>query len=234
MAGALAHELNQPLTAFINSVNAGRRMIARGALDRADTIRDVLDEAADQALRAGEIVRRLREFVTRGDIEMHIESLPTLIREASDLASVGTAGLGVNTRLSFDPRAETALVNKIQLQQVMLNLMRNAREAMGSSERRDLDVATARLDDGSVEIVVADSGTGLSDEIVEHLFEPFHTTSMMAWGWDFRSVDRSSRPMAESCDTNPMTAAARSSEFRCPPRRNSELNDACRAGDLRG
>lgn len=82
----------------------------------------------------------------------------------------------MNTRLSFDSRAETALVNRIQLQQVILNLIRNAREAMALSERRDLDVTTARLDDGSIEIIVADSGTGLPDEIVEHLFKPFQTT----------------------------------------------------------
>jgi PAS domain S-box-containing protein len=79
MAGALAHELNQPLTAVTNSVNAGRRMLANGA-HGIETVRDVLDEAADQALRAGEIIRRLREFVTRGETEMRIEKLPDLVR----------------------------------------------------------------------------------------------------------------------------------------------------------
>ena len=182
MAGALAHELNQPLTAFTNSVNAGRRMIASGARDRIDTVRDVLDEAVDQALRAGEIVRRLREFVMRGEVEMRIENLPTLIREASDLASGGTGAHGVQVRLCFDPRADTVLGNRIQTQQVMLNLIRNAREAMAQSKWRELEVATARLDDGSIEIVVADRGSGLPDEIAEHLFEPFHTTKHNGMG----------------------------------------------------
>jgi C4-dicarboxylate-specific signal transduction histidine kinase len=182
MAGALAHELNQPLTAFTNSVNAVRRMIAKGERDRIDTIRDVLDEAVDQALRAGEIVRRLREFVTRGEVEMRIESLPTLIREASDLASAGTGPHEVQVRLCFDPRADTVLGNRIQLQQVMLNLIRNAREAMAQSEWRELEVATVRLDDGSTEIVVADRGSGLPEEIAEHLFEPFHTTKHNGMG----------------------------------------------------
>ncbi len=146
MAGALAHELNQPLTAFTNSVNAGRRMMSNGA-HRVDTVRDVLDEAADQALRAGEIIRRIREFVTRGETEMRMENLPDLIREASDLASAGNGALGVQVRLSFDPRAEAVWANRIQLQQVMLNLIRNAHEAMTHSEWRELDVATARLGD---------------------------------------------------------------------------------------
>jgi len=182
MAGALAHELNQPLTAFTNSVNAGRRMIANGAHCRTDTVRDVLGEAADQALRAGEIIRRLREFVTRGETEIRNESLPDLIRGASDLATAGTGAHGVQVRLRFDPRAETALVNRIQIQQVMFNLIRNAHEAMAQSEWRELEVATARLDDESIEIAVIDHGTGLPVEIAEHLFEPFHTTKSDGMG----------------------------------------------------
>lgn len=182
MAGALAHELNQPLTAFTNSVNAGRRMMANGANARIETIREVLDEAADQAIRAGEIIRRLREFVTRGETDMRMESLPTLISEASNLASAGTGTHGVQVRLHFDPRAETVLGNRIQLQQVMVNLIRNAHEAMSQSEWRELNVATARLDDGSIEIAVADRGSGLPDEIAEHLFEPFHTTKRTGMG----------------------------------------------------
>ncbi|NGX98760.1 MAG: PAS domain-containing sensor histidine kinase, partial [Candidatus Afipia apatlaquensis] len=142
----------------------------------------VLGEAADQALRAGEIIRRLREFVTRGETEMRIENLPDLIREASDLASAGTGAYGVQVRLSFDPRAEAVLANRIQLQQVMLNLIRNAYEAMAQSEWRELEVVTARLNDESIEIAIADRGSGLPDDIVEHLFEPFHTTKIGGMG----------------------------------------------------
>jgi C4-dicarboxylate-specific signal transduction histidine kinase len=184
MAGALAHELNQPLTAFTNSINAAHRMMADGspAPHRVATVRDVLGEAADQALRAGEIIRRLREFVTRGETEMRIENLPDLIREASHFASAGTGPHGVQVRLSFDPRAEAVFANRIQLQQVMVNLIRNAHEAMAQSERREMEVVTARLDDESIEIAVADRGSGLPDDIVEHLFEPFHTTKVDGMG----------------------------------------------------
>jgi PAS domain S-box-containing protein len=182
MAGALAHELNQPLTAFTNSVNAARRMMGNGVRHPTDTVCDVLDEAAGQALRAGEIIRRLREFVTRGETEMRTESLATLIREASDFASAGTGANGVQVRLRFDPRADTVFGSRTQLQQVMINLMRNAHEAMAQSERRELDVATARLDDESIEIAIADRGPGVPAEIAEHLFEPFHTTKRNGMG----------------------------------------------------
>jgi C4-dicarboxylate-specific signal transduction histidine kinase len=130
MAGTLAHELNQPLTALTNLVNAGRRMMANGAPYGVDTVREVLGEAAEQALRAGEIIRRLREFVTRGETEMRIENLPDLIREASELASAGTGPQGVQVGLNFDPRAETVFASRIQLQQVVLNLIRYPKAMM--------------------------------------------------------------------------------------------------------
>ncbi len=157
-------------------------MMANGAPHKVDTVRDVLGEAADQALRAGEIIRRLRDFVTRGETEMRIENLPELIREATDLALVGTGPHGVQVRLRFDPRADAVLANRVQLQQVMLNLIRNAQEAMAQSEWRELEVVTARLDHKSIEVAVADRGSGLPDGIVEHLFEPFHTTKIDGMG----------------------------------------------------
>jgi C4-dicarboxylate-specific signal transduction histidine kinase len=88
----------------------------------------------------------------------------------------------VQVRLSFDPRAEAVFANRIHLQQVMVNLIRNAHEAMAQSERRELEVVTARPDDESIEIAVADRGSGLPDDIVEHLFEPFHTTKVDGMG----------------------------------------------------
>jgi C4-dicarboxylate-specific signal transduction histidine kinase len=120
--------------------------------------------------------------VTRGETEMRIENLPDLIREASHLALAGTGPHSVQVRLSFDPRAEAVFANRIQLQQVMLNLIRNSHEAMAQSEWRELEVVTARLDDESIEIAVADRGSGLPNDIVEHLFEPFRTTKVDGMG----------------------------------------------------
>ena len=182
VTGAIAHELNQPLTAFANSVNAARRLMANGTTDRIDTARSVLDEAAEQVLRAGEIVRRLRELITRGETEMCVESLPALIRAASDLASAGAGTNATQVHMHFDPRAELVLGNRVQLQQVTFNLLRNALEATAQSERRELQLATNRIDSELIEIVVADRGPGLPDEIAQHLFEPFRTTKRNGMG----------------------------------------------------
>jgi PAS domain S-box-containing protein len=225
MAGALAHELNQPLTAFTNSVNAGRRMMANGAHHRIDTVCDVLEEAADQALRAGEIIRRLREFVASGETEMRVENLPDLIREASDLASAGTGAHGVQVRLNLDPRAETVLGNRIQLQQVVLNLIRNAYEAMAQSEWRELEVATAQLDDGSIEIAVADRGSGLPDEIVGHLFEPFHTTKRNGMGLGLSICRSIVEAHGGRLRYEPNSGGGAVFRLTLPPRWNDELSD---------
>jgi C4-dicarboxylate-specific signal transduction histidine kinase len=180
MAGALAHELNQPLTAFTNSVNAARRLAAKRPLQRVDTLCEVLEEAVAQALRAGEIIRRLREFVTRGETELRIENLSDLIREACHLAFAGMAAHGNKVELLLDKRAETILANKIQLQQVILNLLRNAFEAQ--SEGPDVKLTTRKLDDGGTDISIADRGPGVPAEMIEHLFEPFYTTKRDGMG----------------------------------------------------
>lgn len=182
MAAALAHELNQPLTALMNSVNAGRRMLTNGAHRPIEKVLEVLDEAAEQAMRTGEIIRRLRDFVTRGETDLHAEDLQSLIYQACDLVSAGTGANKMRAQLHFDPRAALVLGNRVQLQQVMFNLMRNAHEAMAGRERYGLDVTTRRLDDDTIEIVVADHGPGLPSEILDHVFEAFQTTKRDGMG----------------------------------------------------
>lgn len=179
MAAALAHELNQPLAASINSVNAARLLAAQQPLRRVDTLREVLDEAVAEALRAGEIIRRLRDFVTRGETDLRTENLSDLVREACHLAAGAARGARINMLL--DEGADTVLVNKLQLQQVIVNLLRNAFEAMAQSSTPEVEVRTRRLDEAT-EIVIADRGPGLPREITEHLFEPFHTTKRDGMG----------------------------------------------------
>jgi C4-dicarboxylate-specific signal transduction histidine kinase len=182
MAGALAHEINQPLTAIANSVNAARRLIANGANGAAGTARETLEEAADQTLRAGQIIARLREFVARGETEMRIENLPTMIREATDFTLVGSGIRSVQVSFSFDPNASAVLANRIQVQQVLVNLMRNASEAMAGCQPRELEVATKLADNAFIEIAVSDRGPGLSTNIAAHLFEPFQSTKRDGMG----------------------------------------------------
>jgi two-component system, LuxR family, sensor kinase FixL len=182
MASALAHELNQPLSAISNYMKGSRRLLERSTDQRADMVRDAMDKAADQALRAGQIIRRLRDFVARGETERRVEDVKKLVEEASALALVGAKDSGVRVHFDLSPGADFVLADKVQVQQVLLNLIRNAIEAMAGCERRDLLVATARAPDNMVEISVADTGTGISSEISAQLFQPFVTTKANGTG----------------------------------------------------
>jgi PAS domain S-box-containing protein len=181
MAAALAHELNQPLTAANNFIRTGQRLLAKGDVDAAEA-REVMGEAADQVLRAGQIISRLRTFVTRADSEKRVESVPHMVEEASALALSGTGGLGLAVRFAFDPAADRAFADRIQVQQVLVNLIRNAVEALAHCERRDMAITTARLDPSAIEIAVIDSGPGIADEVLERLFEPFVSTKRNGMG----------------------------------------------------
>jgi two-component system sensor kinase FixL len=182
MASTLAHELNQPLTAVASYLNGCRRLL--GGADDVNSLmlRDAIDRAADQALRAGQIIRRLRQFVARGESERRVEKLSKLIEEASALALVGAKETGVRVAFDFDPRVGFVLVDKIQVQQVILNLIRNAIEAMQETDRRELTVATAERPDGMAEIRVIDTGPGIAPEIAPQLFQPFVTTKPHGMG----------------------------------------------------
>ena len=165
MASALAHELNQPLSAIANYMKGSRRLLENSPDERASILREAMDKAAEQALRAGQVIRRLRDFVSRGESERRVEDVKKLVEEASALALVGAKDRGVRVRFEFDPRTDFVLADKVQIQQVLLNLMRNAIEAMEDGEKRELVVATAAAPDNMVEISVADTGTGIAPEI---------------------------------------------------------------------
>jgi two-component system sensor kinase FixL len=145
-------------------------------------IREALDKAAEQSLRAGQIIRRLRDFVARGEAERRIESLKKLLEEASALALVGAKDRGVRVTYALDPALDSVLADKVQIQQVVLNLVRNAVEAMEQCDRRDLTIGTARGADGMAIVKVSDTGIGIAPEIAEQLFQPFITTKSQGLG----------------------------------------------------
>ena len=132
--------------------------------------------------RAGQIIRRLRDFVARGESERRVESIKKLVEEASALALVGAKEQGVRVRFHFDPAFDLVIADKVQVQQVMLNLMRNAIEAMEQSDRRELLLTTEPAADGMVEIKVADTGPGIAPEVRSQLFQPFITTKAHGMG----------------------------------------------------
>jgi two-component system sensor kinase FixL len=182
MASALAHELNQPLSAIANYLKGSRRRLEDSRDEKAAVLREALEKAADQAMRAGQIIRRLRDFVARGESERRVESITKLVEEASALALVGVKDRGVRVQFQFDSTVDLVLADRVQIQQVLLNLIRNAMDAMETSQVRDLIVSIAPAGGPYVRISVADSGSGIAAEVAEHLFQPFVTTKRQGMG----------------------------------------------------
>lgn len=182
MASTLAHELNQPLSAISNYLKGSRRLIETQTDERSAMMRDALEKAAEQAIRAGQIIRRLRDFVSRGESERRVENIAKLVEEASALALVGAKDQAIRVRFRFDPAVELTLADKIQIQQVLLNLMRNAVEAMQDGARRELLLAVAPQDNDMIRVTVADTGSGISPDVASQLFRPFITTKQQGMG----------------------------------------------------
>lgn len=184
MASTLAHEINQPLTAIANYLEASTALLERveGDADTRDMLREAVTESAKEALRAGTIVRRLREFVSRGDVETRVEELPKLVEEASRLGLIGARERGVTASFELDPAASAVLADRIQIQQVLVNLIRNAVEAMAEVPVREIRIATAPDVRNMVRISVADTGPGLAPEVAAHLFHAFNTTKEHGMG----------------------------------------------------
>jgi two-component system sensor kinase FixL len=144
-------------------------------------LRTAMEKAAEQAMRAGQIIRRLRDFVARGESERRVEEVRKLVEEASALALVGAKDRGVRVRFVFDPQGEFVLADKVQIQQVLFNLIRNAIESMEDTEHRELIISTA-VNGAMVEVSVADTGVGIAADIREQLFQPFITTKRQGMG----------------------------------------------------
>jgi two-component system, LuxR family, sensor kinase FixL len=180
MAAAMAHELNQPLTATANYTAAAMRLLDAQQPDVA-RIRQAMAYAMEQTQRSGEIIRRLRSFVGRGETTRQPETVAKLVEEASALALVGMKERGVTVRLLLDPVVPQVLADRVQIQQVLLNLLRNAVEAMETSERRELTLRAERSD-RMVAISVADTGSGIPPAMEAQLFQPFVTTKREGMG----------------------------------------------------
>ena len=182
MASTMAHELNQPLTAVMNYLEAARHLLA-SVPNSAERVGGLMARAVSQAERAGDVIRQLRQFVSKGETERRRESLNKLVEEALALALVGTRQAGVRVRLELDHSLPPVLVDTVQIQQVVLNLVRNAIEAMEAVERRELTIATRATAAGNMaEVRVSDSGPGIPPEIAERLFQPFVTTKKTGMG----------------------------------------------------
>lgn len=183
MASALAHEINQPLAAASNYLQAAKRLGARRDPAQAGLIDEALDKAAGQVERASQILRRLRTFIRKGEPELAPEDIAKLIEEGSAIALVGARERGITVRLQAAARLPAVLVDKIQIQQVIVNLMRNAVEAMEQSPRRELTLEAALAAEGGAVVVrIVDTGPGLAPDVANRLFQPFVTTKPQGMG----------------------------------------------------
>ena len=182
MASALAHELNQPLAAISNYMKGSRRLLA-GSTDP-NTRKSKMPWTAppNRRLRAGQIIRRLRDFVSRGESEKRVESLSKLIEEAGALGLAGAREQNIQLRFNLNPEFDLVLVDRVQIQQVLVNLFRNALEAMAQSQQRELSASNAKIADDMIEIAVSDTGTGFHDDVKSNLFQTFFTTKDTGMG----------------------------------------------------
>jgi C4-dicarboxylate-specific signal transduction histidine kinase len=173
IAATLAHELNQPLTAIAGYAGAASRLVDRDAA-QLTPVTELLEKIAGQATRAREIVGRIRGHVTQGELVLAPQSLSEMFQEAGAVAIATAGGERQPTlRADFDPTADGVLADRIQVQQVMVNVVRNAVEAMAKSPRREVRIGTRPQPGGLVEVFVADTGPGLPPDLAERLFEPF-------------------------------------------------------------
>lgn len=182
LAAALAHELNQPLTAIMNYAGVLEELGASVAGKQGEMLRDVVKKISGQTGRAGDIIRRLRGFVAKRDSERNSHDLNQTIEESLALGLVGSTYGNVHLKTDLAPNLPMVQIDKVQIQQVMINLLRNGAEAMQNSARRELRVTTARDGADFVLVSVSDTGTGLSPEIMTTLFQPFITTKGQGLG----------------------------------------------------
>jgi two-component system sensor kinase FixL len=183
MASALAHELNQPLAAIVNYVQAARRLLQAENSPIPPKVADVMDKAVVQAARAGEIIRHLRGFISKGDSEHSTEDLNKVVEEATALGLVGAKETGVSARWALHRDPLLVIIDKVQIQQVVFNLVRNSIEAMAEHPLpHDLLVTTGLADSATAEVSVCDTGPGLAVQVQAQLFQPFITTKEKGMG----------------------------------------------------
>ena len=179
VAAGLAHELNQPLTAILNYANA---CIDYAQDSGNEKVSAILVKIAEQASRAGNIIRRLRGFLEKRGPNMVPEDIARTVDEAIRLGQINAAERGIKLRVAIERDLPPVLIDRIQIQQVLINLLKNAAEAMEQSQRRELRVGIGRNSAAEVQIEVTDTGPGIAPEIAERLFEPFTTTKKTGMG----------------------------------------------------
>jgi PAS domain S-box-containing protein len=183
LSGAMAHELNQPLTAILGNAQAVKRLLRQDPLDMPE-LHVALDDIVAAGKRASDVISRLRVLLKKGETQFRPLDLNAVINEVLELAHSDLVMRGVTTIRQLAPNLPPMRGDRVQLQQVVLNLIANACEAMsdGESDRRELTITTALGDDRTLQICVTDNGSGIGQDMLEHMFKPFVTTKKQGLG----------------------------------------------------
>ncbi|HEY0342816.1 MAG TPA: PAS domain S-box protein [Steroidobacteraceae bacterium] len=177
MSSGIAHELNQPLAAVANYAQACDRLLGLPDPD-IEEVRDALKQITAQAVRAGDIIRRLRALTRHDVMRRELTDINVLVGELTELIRLDAKAHDVAYNLALAEALPAAEVDRAQVRQVVLNLVRNAVESVADSttEPREVEVRTRLMPEGQVEIAVCDTGPGVSQDIAAHLFDPFRTS----------------------------------------------------------
>ncbi len=183
MAAAMAHEINQPLAAIANYASAGKRLLKGGEGD-IDAVNSALQDISTQAHRAGEIIRRLRSFVRPELVNRETESLSTIVEGIRPLAELDARANNIALEIDVPKDLPDIEADQLQIQQVILNLLRNGIDSMNdvNPEDRQLTLTAGIVPDGNICINVTDRGTGISEAVGANLFNPFFTTKQSGMG----------------------------------------------------
>lgn len=182
MATGVAHEINQPLSAAANYLEAARRSLRNAAQSPSASTEQALDKAAEQVAQVKEIVGHLREFLLRGEPAKSPSKLHDIIRQASDSTRAGASAANVQVELRLDAECDAVMADKVQIRQVLTNLIRNAIEAMDASAERELTIVTSTDASGGIRTDVIDTGCGIPPAVRDELFAPFITSKSGGMG----------------------------------------------------
>jgi PAS domain S-box-containing protein len=183
LSGSLAHELNQPLTAILSNAQAAQRFLAHDHADL-NEVRDILADIVAEDKRAGEVIRRLRLLLKKGEVQHQPFDLNEVVREVLKLVRSDLVNQGVAAHAELAPALPAVNADRVQLQQVLLNLVMNACDAMagGPAGDRKLIIRTGLAGGEGIRVSVADRGVGLAPDKLEKVFEPFFTTKVHGMG----------------------------------------------------
>ena len=182
MASAMAHELNQPLTAVSNYLEAARDLLDTPTKETVEMVKEALGAASAQSVRAGQIIRRLRDYVARGEIDTRPVDIGSVIRDGASLSKLGMEGPLARIIVRIEDELPMVQADRLQIRQVIVNLIKNAIEATAKASTPQIWVTASRKDDSTIQVTVRDNGLGMPQQPGRTPFDPFYSSKPKVMG----------------------------------------------------